>query len=84
MFEIRFLEGWNKFFLKLDNSEKEKIWKKIQNLKTLKKARHMMHGLPNFVIETGQYRICFRKKENIIFIIFAGNHKQYEKWFKTQ
>jgi len=44
----------------------------------------MMHGLPNFVIETGQYRICFRKKENIIFIIFAGNHKQYEKWFKTQ
>ncbi len=38
------------------------------------------------VEEAGQYRIAFyqneeqRKKE----IHFVGNHKQYEKWYKSQ
>ncbi|MBN2127101.1 MAG: hypothetical protein JW703_01775 [Candidatus Diapherotrites archaeon] len=84
MFEIKYEKEWDKYFSKLDNSEKQKIWKKIQELKTIEKTRHLKFGLPFFVIETGQYRICFREKENNREIAFAGNHKQYEKWLKEQ
>lgn len=79
MFELNFVEGWNKFFNKLDKSEKEKIWKKICQLKALENARHLRHGLPFFVLEIGQYRICFEEKGKTREIMFAGNHKQYEK-----
>jgi len=56
--------------------------KKIQQLKTLAKARHLKKGLPYFVVETGQYRICFKEEGNLRTIHFAGNHKQYQKWYK--
>jgi len=62
LFEIQFAENWDKYFRKLDKTEKEKIWKKIQQLKTLEKVRHLKHGLPFFVLETGQYRVCFEQK----------------------
>lgn len=85
LFELLFAEGWDEYFQKLDNSEKERIWKKIQQLKMLEKeARHLRHGLPFFVVETGQYRICFEEKEKNRRIMFAGNHKQYQKWIKEQ
>jgi hypothetical protein len=63
LFELSFAEGWNKYFNKLDNSEQQKIWKKIQKIKTLEKIRHLKYGLPLFVIETNQYRICFEEKK---------------------
>ena len=84
LFELIFAESWDKFFSKLDNSEKQKIWKKIQQLKTLPKARHLKHGLPFFVLEKGQYRVCFEEKQKTRTIVFAGTHKQYEKWYKKQ
>ncbi len=80
LFEIKFVENWDKFFLKLDKPVREKIWKKIQKLKTLKKARHLKHGLDFFVLEIGQYRICFKEKEKVRIVAFVGNHKQYENW----
>lgn len=84
MYQIKFVEGWDKYFSKLDNSEKERIWKKIMQLKTLQKIRHLKHGLPFFVLESGQYRVAFEEKQKIREIMFAGNHKQYEKWYKDQ
>lgn len=84
LFEILFAGGWDRHYSKLDFSEKEKIWKKIQQLKMLEKARHLKHGLPFFVLETGQHRICFEEKQKTRTIMFAGNHKQYQKWYKEQ
>ena len=81
LFEIEFEEEWDKYFKKI---EKAKIWKKIQQLKTKQKARHLKHDLSFFVLETGQHRICFKEQKNSRIIYFAGNHKQYEKWFKKQ
>ena len=39
-----------------------------------------------YFVETGQYRIAIKinEKEKTKTIHFAGNHKQYENWFKTQ
>ncbi len=84
MFLIDFADAWDKYYSKLDNSEKKKILKKIEKLTELDSTRHMKYGLPYFVLETGQYRICFEEENNCRTIIFVGNHKQYEKWFKTQ
>ena len=83
MFGLRFVTGWDIHFSKMDSTEQQRIWKKIQQLKSLGKARHLKHGVPIFVSESGQYRICFREKQTIREILFAGNHKQYEKWYKS-
>lgn len=83
MFEIVLGEGWDEYFLKLDNSQQERIWKRIQKLKDLPSTRHLKHGLPFFVLETGQYRICYEEYSNIRKIRFAGTHKQYENWYKN-
>ncbi|MFH1752348.1 MAG: hypothetical protein ABH821_05425 [archaeon] len=82
MFRLTFDKDWDKYFLKLDKQAQKRIWKKIQQLKTLQKIRHLGHGLPYFVVETGQYRICFKEKRQTRTIMFAGTHKQYEKWYK--
>lgn len=84
LFELKFMDGWDKYYSKLSNPERERIWKKILQLKTLQKIRHLKHGLPFFVLETGQYRICFEEKDKIRRVMFAGNHKQYEKWYMRQ
>ena len=83
-FNIEFVSGWDKHFSKLDKSEKYKIWKKINQLSHLESTRHLKHGIPYFTIEIGQYRVCFREESNTRFVLFAGNHKQYEKWIKKQ
>jgi len=83
MFELVLGEGWDEYFLKLDSSQQERIWKRIQKLKDLLSTRHLKHGLPFFVLETGQYRICYEENLNIRKIRFAGTHKQYEKWYKN-
>lgn len=82
MFELGFADGWDEHYRKMDSTEKQRIWKKIQQLKTLPKARHLKQGVPIFVVESGQNRICFREKEKTREILFAGNHKQYQKWYK--
>ena len=85
MFELRYADGWDRHFSKFDNSVKQRIWKKIRQIKTLTNPRHLKHGEPFFVEEAGQYRICFEETGPAARrIIFAGNHKQYEKWLKSQ
>jgi len=82
LFELDYIDDWDIYYAKTDTSEKQRIWKKIRQLKTLAKARHLRKGLPYFVVETRQYRICFKEEKNKRTIHFAGNHKQYEKWYK--
>lgn len=82
MFELGFVDNWDCHYSKMDSTEQQRIWKKIQQLKTLLKARHLKQGAPIFAVKAGQYRICFREKEKTREILFAGNHKQYQKWYK--
>ena len=82
LFEIGFADNWDRYYSKMDSTEQKRIWKKIQRLKTLVKVRHLKQGIPIFVVESGQHRICFREKEKTREILFAGNHKQYQKWYK--
>lgn len=83
LFELSFDQDWDRYFSKFDSSVKKKLWKKIQQIKLLKNPRHLKHGEPFFVEEAGQYRICFEQTSpKKRMIIFAGNHKQYEKWYK--
>jgi mRNA-degrading endonuclease RelE of RelBE toxin-antitoxin system len=66
---------------KIDKSEKTKILKKLIQLEKENPARHLEKGLPFFVVEVGQYRICFELTEKKKKVYFIGNHKEYEKWY---
>ncbi len=68
----------------MDGPAKEMIWKKIQKQKEETQARHLRHGIEFYVLEIGQYRVGLKinEKEKTKEIRFAGNHKQYEKWYK--
>ncbi|MGI6589945.1 MAG: hypothetical protein ACOX1V_04785 [Candidatus Iainarchaeum sp.] len=84
MFKLECADGWDIHFSKLDKSVQERIWKRILKLKVLSTSRHLKHGVPFFVLETGQYRICYEESSsNLRTIMFAGTHKQYEKWYKN-
>ncbi len=79
-----FKPGWDKHYAKFNSSEKERVWKKIQQLKFLSRPRHLKHGLPFFVAEAGQFRVCFEEVQKSRTIVFVGTHKQYEQWYKSQ
>lgn len=73
-------------FLKLDKTIKEQMAKKLKQMERDDfDSRHFKHGVPVFVEEAGQHRIVFRKVEETKQkrVIFIGDHKEYEKWFKT-
>ncbi|MFH1588274.1 MAG: hypothetical protein ABIA76_02985 [Candidatus Diapherotrites archaeon] len=86
MYSLEYKPGWDKYFSKMDKSTQLIIWKKIQKQKVETKTRHLKHGLDYSIVEAGQYRIAIKinEKEKIKHVHFAGNHKQYEKWFKEQ
>ena len=84
LFKLEFAEDWDQNFKKFDATEKTQVWKKILQVKEAQNARHLKHGLSFFVLEAGQYRICFEEEGETRQIIFVGNHKQYEKWYKNQ
>ncbi len=83
IYRLEYETGWDVHFNDLDHSVQIPIWKKINQLKTLQSARHLERGLPYFVVEVGQYRICFEQIDDIRTIVFVGNHKQYEKWYSS-
>ncbi|AJF60447.1 MAG: hypothetical protein QT03_C0001G0961 [archaeon GW2011_AR10] len=86
VYSLIFEPGWDKHFLKMDKSVQTMIWGKIQQQKEETKTRHLKHGIEFYVAEAGQYRIVIKidEKEKIKTIHLAGNHKQYEKWIKSQ
>ena len=70
----------------MDKSVRLQILKKIHQLERDDlTSRHLKHGLPFFVEEPGQYRICFTidEAEKTKTVWFAGDHKQYQKWFSS-
>ena len=75
-----------KVFLELDKTLKEQIAKKLKQLERDDlQSRHFKHGVPVFVEEVSQYRIVFKKIEEgkQKRVVFIGDHKEYEKWYRT-
>lgn len=86
MYKLDFKPGWDNYFSKMDKITQEKIWKKIQKQRNETPARHMRFGLEFYVLEISQYRVALKINEvkKLKTVWFAGNHKQYEKWYKKQ
>lgn len=84
MYEIEYHDNWDKYFVDLHPEIQKRIWKKIKQIKDGLKARHLGYGLPFFVEEVGQHRICYTEDEGnkTRRIYFAGDHKDYDKWLK--
>jgi len=83
--KLVFKKGWDKYFKKFDNETKQRILKKFKQMKHPLQARGLKASRV-VVEETGQYRIAFYQNEDKHEkeIHFVGNHKQYEKWYKSQ
>ena len=70
----------------IDNSVRQRLVKKLVQMQGDEKtARHLRFGAPYFVEEAGGYRIAFalKEKEKQKRVLFIGDHKGYEKWYKT-
>ena len=81
-YTLEFDSDWTKYYGKLDRSIRNIVRKKLLKLKSGVEGRHLKHGLDYFVLEFGQYRICYKKDEarKAKRIYFVGDHKEYEKW----
>jgi hypothetical protein len=83
--KLAFKKGWDKHFKKFDRSVQQRILKKFGHMKQplqpsgLKASRSVVE-------EVGQHRIAFFQNEAKCQkeIHFVGNHKQYEKWYRSQ
>ncbi|VVB74965.1 Uncharacterised protein [uncultured archaeon] len=80
MYLIEYSSKWFKFWDNIPREERERISKKLLELKEKKSFRHLKLGSPYFVLEVGQYRVCFIEEESKRILLFVGNHKEYEKW----
>ena len=85
MYKLKYKPDWDIYFAKMDRSTQKIIWKKIQKQKDETTARHMRFGLEFYVLEIGQYRVALKinEKDKLKTVWFAGNHKQYEKWYRN-
>jgi len=81
-YKIVFDPIFEEYYLKLDNSVRKRLVKRLVILKKENTFRKLKFGLPHYVLELGQYRVIFTEKlkEKIRILIFVGNHKDYEKW----
>ena len=82
-YKLTYKPDWDEHFIKMDKPVQEMIMKKIEKQKYETPARHMKMGTEFSVLEVGQYRVALiiNEKEKMKEINFAGNHKQYEKWY---
>jgi mRNA-degrading endonuclease RelE of RelBE toxin-antitoxin system len=82
-YELKYASGWDKHFKDFDAAVKQRILKKLEQLKTKEKSRHLEHGMPYFIEEVGGYRIAFQTdlSSRTKTIYFIGNHGQYKRWY---
>ncbi len=85
MYKLVFDEDWSKYFNKLDNLIKERTAKKIKKIIEFPQKRHLKKSANYFVDEIGQSRIIYRifEQQKEVRFYFIGNHKEYEKWYKS-
>lgn len=83
-YTFKFHEDWDSYFKRLDLAIRDKVLKKLEQLRHAHPSRHLGHGTPIFVEEVGQHRICFGidETQKMKTFYFVGDHKEYEKWYK--
>lgn len=86
MYKIKLMPGWDDHYKKFDKNTQEIILNKIEKQQQETKTRHLKYGLVFFVAECGQNRIALKinEQEQTKEIWFVGNHKQYDRWRKSQ
>lgn len=59
--------------------------KHLRKMQSLHPRRHMKYGIPCHVEEvTKQARVVYQLQNEDIFVIHCfGNHKEYERWYKS-
>jgi len=79
-------EKWDLYFQDLSPDIQARPLKKLDRIREGLPGRHLRHGLPFFVEEVGQYRICYTQDEasRTRKIYFAGDHKQYGRWLREK
>jgi len=81
---LEYYPDWDKYFVTFDIVVQKRLFKKIQQLKNQIHSRQLKK-IKFKIEEVGQYRIAYfediLKKSRKIY--FVGNHKQYEKWYKS-
>ena len=82
--KLAFRIGWDRHFKDFDKGVRETILKKLDKMKEPLQGRGLQASRYQ-VEEAGQYRIAFVQDNELRTkdIHFIGNHKQYEKWFRT-
>ena len=83
--KLEFKPGWNECFQKFDKATQQRILKKLEQMKQPLQARGL-HASRFQVEEAGQHRIAFIQSEATRTkpLHFVGDHKQYEKWYRSQ
>ncbi len=71
-------------FKDFDKSVRIEILAKLDQMKQPLAGRGL-HGTDYLVEEVGQYRIAYKQDSTTKTksIHFVGNHKQYEKWYRS-
>lgn len=84
-YELLYAGGWDCHFKDFDKAVKLRVLKKLAQLKTKEKSRHLEHGKPYFIEEVGGYRIAFQtnKAAGTKTIYFIGDHDQYKRWYSS-
>jgi len=84
-YDVLFEEEAERTLGKMDKSVRQRILKKAIQLESDDStSRHLRHGLPYFVEEVGGYRIAFAIRDKQKLVLFVGDHKQYERWYRGQ
>jgi mRNA-degrading endonuclease RelE of RelBE toxin-antitoxin system len=81
-YEVLFDPKWDGWFSRLDGSMKKRVMKKILQLQGENPSCHLKQGVPYYVAEIGQHRLCYKidRERKAKILCFVGDHKEYEKW----
>ena len=84
MYTLKYDSDWDVYFQDVPDEIKKRFLKRREKFKKFPTTsfRHSEKGLPYFVDEIGQYRVCFisEEEEKLRTFYFIGKHKKYEKF----
>ncbi len=86
-YRIEFEPEAEESYAGLDKSLRNRIDKTLSKMERDELvSRHLKRGLPVFVEEVAGYRIAFKVREELKQkrILFVGDHKAYERWYREQ
>lgn len=85
-YDLTFDQDWPEYYGQLDGGLQIRAKKLLRKLKEGLDGRHLKYGVDFYVLEFGQYRMCYKKfeEQKVKKLYFVGDHKEYEKWLGTR